>query len=64
VVVRSGDLLGEGVRSRVTEHVATLVHLNRESGPELRDMWWLVVARSAACLVFMLVRGVTRSTGY
>jgi hypothetical protein len=32
--------------------------------PELRDMWRLMVARSAACPVSMLVRWGTWSTGY
>jgi hypothetical protein len=33
-------------------------------GLELRDTWWLVVACSAACPVFVPVCGGTRSIGY
>jgi hypothetical protein len=36
----------------------------KRRGPELSDVWQLVVVCHVPCLVFKPVRGGTRSTGY
>jgi hypothetical protein len=52
---------GSGAMGRVAAPEPTSIG---RRGSVLRDTWRLVVARSTTCLVFMLVREGTRSTGY